>query len=125
MAFQYILANLLALTDSAVGALFLDPTGEMIDFAITDFSPYQVRILGAYLGIHLRQLDRMLVANRLGEAQLLEIEQEGLNILAVPLPDGYAMALLQRSSGALAVARKQLLRAAEEMAAEVLPQPRR
>lgn len=54
MPFQYILANLLAHNDGAVGVLFLDDTGETVDFACSDYSPYQMRVVGAYVGIYLR-----------------------------------------------------------------------
>ncbi len=50
MVFQYVLANLLAHNDHALGALFLDGTGETVDLACgTDFSPYEMRVIGAYL----------------------------------------------------------------------------
>ena len=41
MPFHYILANLIANNEGSVGALFLDPTGETIDLACTEITPYQ------------------------------------------------------------------------------------
>jgi hypothetical protein len=49
MAHEYILANLLAENDGAVGTLFLDETGETVDFACSEFGPYQMKVLGAYV----------------------------------------------------------------------------
>ena len=48
--FQYVLANLIANNDHALGALFLDGSGETVDLACSDFSPYEMRVIGAYLG---------------------------------------------------------------------------
>jgi hypothetical protein len=47
MVFQFILANLLANNDRAVGVLFLDGTGETVDLACSEFTPYDMRIVGA------------------------------------------------------------------------------
>ena len=60
MPFQYILANLLAQNDGAIGALFLDESGETIDLACADLTPFQLRIVGAYVGIYLRQMERVM-----------------------------------------------------------------
>jgi hypothetical protein len=121
MPFHFILGNLLAHTDNAVGALFLDGTGEMVDFASADFSPFQIRVLGAYLGIHLRQLDKILTASELGEAELVQLEHRGLLIHVMPLPDDYFLALLQRPPANASLARRNLLLAAREVAAEMTP----
>src|SRR3954452_14061138 len=87
MVFQYVLANLLAHNDHALGALFLDGTGETVDLACgTDFSPYEMRVIGAYLGIYLRQLERLLASNDLGEARMIHIEKKALHICVVPRP---------------------------------------
>ena len=46
MVFQYVLANLLANNDQALGALFLDGSGETVDLACAEFSPYEMRVIG-------------------------------------------------------------------------------
>lgn len=119
MPFHYILGNLLAKNERAVGALFLDPTGETIDLACSEFNPYQMRVLGAYLGIHLRQAERILSSSWLGEPRMLHVELESLHVHAIPMEDGYYMALIQRPPVAVAQAHRSLRRAAEELAAEV------
>ena len=60
--FQYVLANLLANNDEALGALFLDDNGETVDLACAGYTPYQMRVVGAYLGIYLRQIEKVLTA---------------------------------------------------------------
>ncbi len=113
MPFSYVLANLIARTDRCLGALFLDPSGETIELSCTEISPYQLRILGAYLGIHLRQLDRIAGSNALGEPTVLQIELDGLIVMAAPMPEGYYLVLVQRPPVRSAVARRELLKSAE------------
>lgn len=113
MPFHYILGNLLANNEGAVGAMFLDPGGETIDLAVSaDFTPYQMRILGAYLGIQLRQMHHVLEDNRLGEPALLHVEQDNLHIYASTLPDGYYLVLVQRPPARVAQTRRRLAEAA-------------
>ena len=120
MVFQYVLANLLANNDHALGALFLDGSGETVDLACgTDFTPYEMRVIGAYLGIYLRQLDRVLANNDLGEARMIHIEKKSLHIYVVPLPDGYHLALVQRHPALVARARESLNDAVEQLKREL------
>lgn len=120
MVFQYVLANLLANNDHALGALFLDGSGETVDLACgTDFTPYEMRVIGAYLGIYLRQLERVLANNDLGEARMIHIEKKSLHIYVVPLPDGYHLALVQRHPALVARARESLNEAVEQLKREL------
>ena len=120
MVFQYVLANLLANNDHALGALFLDGSGETVDLACgTDFTPYEMRVIGAYLGIYLRQLERVLTNNDLGEARMIHIEKKSLHIYVVPLPDGYHLAMVQRHPALVARARESLNDAVEQLKREL------
>jgi hypothetical protein len=114
MPFQYILANLLAET-GAVGVLFLDETGETVDVSCSEFTPDEMRIVGAYLGIYLRQLATFLQNHRAGIPELIHIEKEKLHIYATPLPDDYYLVLVQRPPAVVAQARRCLVRAAKEL----------
>ena len=120
MVFQYVLANLLAHNDHALGALFLDGTGETVDLACgTDFSPYEMRVIGAYLGIYLRQLERLLASNDLGEARMIHIEKKALHIYVVPLPEGYHLALVQGHPAMVAHAKETMALAVEQLRQEL------
>jgi len=119
MVFQYVLANLLANNDHALGALFLDGTGETVDLACADFSPYEMRVIGAYLGIYLRQLEKVLANNELGEARMIHIEKRTLHIYVVPLPDGYHLALVQRHPALVGRARDSLNEAVAQLTREL------
>ncbi|HVS02420.1 MAG TPA: hypothetical protein VMT16_06595 [Thermoanaerobaculia bacterium] len=114
MPFQYILANLLAET-GAVGVLFLDETGETVDVACSDFTPYEMRVLGAYLGIYLRQLGGFLAKSALGAPRLVHVEKAKLHIYAIPLPEDYYLVLVQRRPNLVGKAFLRLQRAADEL----------
>ena len=117
--FQFVLANLLANNNDALGALFLDGTGETVDLACADFSPYEMRVIGAYLGIYLRQLERVLANNELGETRMIHIEKRALHIYVVPLPDGYHLALVQRHPALVGRARESLNDAVQQLVREL------
>lgn len=120
MVYQYVLANLLANNDHALGALFLDGSGETVDLACgTGFSPYEMRIIGAYLGIYLRQLEKVLANNDLGEPRMIHIEIKALHVYVVPLLDGYHLALVQRYPALVARARDTLNAAVEQLKREL------
>jgi len=108
MAFEFILANLLANNAEVVGVLFLDGSGETVDLACSEFTPYQMRVLGAYLGIYLRRLEKLLASNNLGAARLIHIEKQAVHIYAMPLADGYYLALVQRHPALVARTRHSM-----------------
>lgn len=115
MPYDFILARLLAQTDGAAGVLFLDDSGETVDLAVSDFTPFQMKVLGAYLGIHLRQLRRVLESLGAGEPREVHIERDRAHVYAVPMNDGYAVALVQHRPGLSAVAQQNLHAAAREL----------
>lgn len=120
--FQYVLANLLAANEGAVGVLFLDGNGETVDLACSDFGHYEMRVIGAYLGIYLRQLDKLLAASgggELGRPRVIHIEKRAVHIYAMALPDGYYLALVQRQPALVARARRTLADAVEQLRQEL------
>ncbi|MGE0641545.1 MAG: hypothetical protein AB7G12_10840 [Thermoanaerobaculia bacterium] len=119
MAFEYVLANLLAQNDGAVGVLFLDDTGETVDFACSDFSPYQMRVVGAYVGIYLRQTEKFLASTDLGSPQFLHVEKDNLHLYTMPLPDGYYLVLVQRRPALTAKARRTMEDACSQLQSEL------
>ena len=78
-----------------------------------------MRVIGAYLGIYLRQLERLLANNDLGETRMIHIEKPALHIYVVPLPDGYHLALVQRHPALVARARASLDDAVEQLTREL------
>jgi hypothetical protein len=117
--FQFVLANLLANNQDCLGVLFLDGTGETVDMACAGLSPYEMRVLGAYLGIYLRQLEKVLTGNHLGKPQLVHIEESAAHVFAVPLPDGYYLAMVQRQPALVARSRASLEEAVRQLEREL------
>ena len=119
MPFQYVLANVLADHPEALGVLFLDDSGETVDFACVDESPYEIQLLGAYLGIYLRQLGEIVEKANLGPIRNLYIERRDRHFHVAVLPDGYCLALVQRHPALVASSRERLNRAARAIARAV------
>ena len=119
MPFQYILTDLLASNDEAVGAVFLDESGETVDVVCAQYTPHQMRIVGAYLGIYLRQLGKLTQETELGEPEVLQVTNAGLHIFAVPMPDGYCLALLQRNPALVGPSRRSLVEAGRQIQREL------
>lgn len=122
MPFQYVLANLLADHPDAVGVLFLDDAGETVDFACDQESPFEMQLLGAYLGIYLRQVENIVTAADLGTIHWFHIERSRRHLHVTVLPDGYYLVLVQRRPAQIATARESLRRAAVQLAREVFKQ---
>ncbi len=119
MPYHYILGNLLSKNEGAVGVLFLDDSGETVDLACSEFSPYQMKVLGAYVGIYLRQMEAFLGDTQCGPARWLHIEKDELHLYVMPLPDGYYLVLVQRAPGLAARAHRMLLDAREQLTREL------
>ena len=119
MPFQYVLANLLADHPDAVGVLFLDDSGETVDFACAEESPFEMQLLGAYLGIYLRQVGRIAAEYQLGAIRWIHIERRNRHLHVTVLPDGYYLVLVQRQPAQVATARESLRRAAAQLTREV------
>ena len=117
--FQYVLANLLANNDEALGALFLDDNGETVDLACAGYTPYQMRVVGAYFGIYLRQIEKVLLGTEVGQPRLIHIEKKVVHIYAMPLPDGYYLVLVQRHPALVARARATMVEAAAQLTREL------
>jgi predicted regulator of Ras-like GTPase activity (Roadblock/LC7/MglB family) len=119
MPFQYVLANLLSRTPDALGVIFLDDCGETVELASVEWAPFDLRVIGAYLGIYLRQTGAVLEESFLGTPQLVHIEHDNVHLHLMPLPDGYYLALLQKTPTILASTRHAMEQAAEELRREV------
>jgi len=123
MPYQYILADLLARNEGAVGVLFLDDSGETIDMACSEFSPYQMKVVGAYVGIYLRQVQQFLDELGQGAPTWMHVEKESLPLYARPLPDNYYVVLVQRSPALSGRARRTLDAACEQLSKALFGTP--
>jgi hypothetical protein len=115
MSFVGVLNDLLEEATGAVGALFLDESGEVVDMVSRDLPDDEIRILGAYLGIYMRQLAGTVGGARLGKLRSVHLEKASLQMLALALPDGYSLVLVLRRPSPVARARISLAAAGEEL----------
>jgi len=120
MPYQYILANLLAEVDTALGVLFVDDEGETVDMATRDPEDLDLEITGAYLGIYLRRVVSLAQERELGRPRVLFVERPRMTVLASALSGGYSLALVLRTATGLGSSTRSLLRAAADMEREVL-----
>lgn len=119
MPFQYTLANLVAANEGTIAVLFLDETGETVDLACADYTPFEMKITGAYLGIYLRQLAILKESGVIGPTELLHIEKDEIHLFAAPLADGYYLALIQRRPAVVARTLRSLRSARDEIVREI------
>ncbi len=119
MPLQYVLANLLAESPDAISVLLLDDTGEMVEMACSVYRPFDMKVLGAYLGIYLRQIDAIVGGADMGTARLFHIERDRLHFHVSALPQGYFLALVQRRPSLVVEGRRLLEVAAAHLRREV------
>lgn len=119
MPFQYTLANLLANNEGAISVLFLDETGECVDLACSDFTHYEMKITGAYMGIYLRQMQALAERIDCGVPDVVHIEKDLIHLFATALPDGYYLVLVQRRPAMVARSFRTLRVARDEIAREI------
>jgi hypothetical protein len=119
MPFEYILSGLLSATPNSVGALFVDDNGETVHVACSTYTPTEMKVLGAYVGLHIRRVNEYLPVEQNGELELLHIENDGLHVYASPLPEGYYLVLAQKTPGLTAVARRSLASASQALRTEL------
>jgi hypothetical protein len=74
-----------------------------------------MRVVGAYVGIYLRQSETFLAGTNLGRPKFLHVEKEGLHLYSMPLPDGYYLVLVQRRPALAGVARRTMEEACDQL----------
>lgn len=119
MPFQYVLANLLAESPDAVSVLFLDDMGETVEMACSDCLPFDMQVLGVYLGLYLHRICGIVDGAEMGTTRVFHIERDRLHFHVAALPDGYSLALVQRRPTLVGQSRRRLETAAEELRREV------
>lgn len=120
MPFNYVLTNLLVDIPEAVGAIFLDPEGEAVDWVTRHGDPYDLKVEGAYHSIFLRRLGEAGTVTTVGDLDSYVIEGERMAALTQALPDGYYVVLVMHRQGLLGRAQHHLRRAAAVIAREIV-----
>ena len=119
MPFNYLLTNLLVDVPQAVGAIFVDPEGEAVEWVSRHNDPFDLKVEGAYHSIFMRQLEQLTTSVDAGPIDSFVIEGSRLVTLTQALPDGYYVVLVVDRSGSRALALHRLRRAAEVFAKEI------
>jgi hypothetical protein len=120
MPFHYLLTNLLADVPDAIGAIFLDPEGEAVEWVSQrSCDPYELKVEGAYHSIFKRQLEEASRSAEVGPVRSYIFAGRNLMTLTQALPDGYYVLLVVRRSCSPAIASYHLRRAARALAHEL------
>ena len=97
MLFRQILLDLLHTTHGSLGAIFLDSEGESVE-VITErpfeADDHDLRVIGAYQGIFLTQLQRLCDTLNAGTPRRFKVQFEKWNVLSCDLKDGYYLVLV-------------------------------
>jgi hypothetical protein len=120
MPFNYLLTNLMVDVPEAVGAIFLDPEGEAVDWVTRHGDPYDLKVEGAYHSIFKRHLEDAAVSSEIGSMESYVVEGSRLVALTQSLPDGYYLVLVMQRRGSRARALHHLQGAASVIARELL-----
>jgi hypothetical protein len=94
MTFNSLLGNLLADVPQALGAVFVDPEGEAVDWAARAGDPYGLKIEGAYHSIFMRHLHSVSASSGCGSIASVVLAGSRLVTLTQALPDGYHVVLV-------------------------------
>lgn len=118
--FRMILHELIATTNGALAALFLDYEGETVELVCEhDLDDHNLRILGAYQGIFLTQLRAMCNDIGAGDPHRFKVEFETNAVLLSDIKDGYYVVLLVDRAANEGFAWRQLERCREKLIAEM------
>jgi predicted regulator of Ras-like GTPase activity (Roadblock/LC7/MglB family) len=118
LVFRPILSDLVASVDGALAALFIDHQGEAVD-AVGLLPDYDLKVIGAYQGIFLTQMEAIGHAIPLGGLERLKIEWEDSTILNALVDDEYYLILVLRSGANEGIAWNQLARTRERIREEM------
>ena len=115
-----ILHELIATTNGALAALFLDYEGETVELVCEhDLDDHNLRILGAYQGIFLTQLRAMCDNIGAGDLHRFKFEFETNAVLISDIKDGYYVVLLVDRAANEGFAWRQLERCREKLIEEM------
>lgn len=119
MSIQDLLEDLVAKTNGALGAVFVDPEGEAIGLCARTATPYEMRLEAAYHGVFLRRATRLASLAGAGSLRRLTIAGRKMRVLSRPLKGDYYLVLVLEHDASVAVAANTLRRASVEFDREI------
>ncbi len=117
-AFADILRAMVERVPGALGAIFADWDGEMVD-QFAHIPPLEIQLVGAHWGVVLNQTSRSTSSFGFGLVRELLIEGERGTVLVRSVTDKYYVVLAAKSEVHLATARRELERGAETLRGEM------
>jgi hypothetical protein len=115
MIYQQILDALIASLTGLLAAVLLDSEGETVVAAHRAGDEHSHRVLGAYQGIHLRDLARASERSGLGAVRRFSLDFGNMRVHTEALIDGYYVVLLTDDTVAPTLARVELARASADL----------
>jgi hypothetical protein len=119
MTFASLLDSLLADVPHALGAIFVDPEGEAVDWVARAGDPYGLKIEGAYHSIFMRHLHSVSASSGCGGIANVVVAGSRLVTLTQALPDGYHVVLVVDREASHAQALNCLRRSARAIAEQL------
>ena len=117
-AFADILKSIVESVPGALGAIFADWEGEMVD-QFAHIPPIDIQLVGAHWGVVLNQTARSTAVCGFGQVKELLIEGERGMVLIRCVTDRYYVVLTAKSEVHLATARRELERGAATLLGEM------
>jgi predicted regulator of Ras-like GTPase activity (Roadblock/LC7/MglB family) len=117
-AFAEILRAIVERVPGALGAIFADWEGEMVD-QFAHIPPLDIQLVGAHWGVVLNQATRSSQTAGFGAVRELLIEGERGTVLVHSVTESYYVVLTAKSGVHLATARRELERGAETLRGEM------
>ena len=81
MPFSYLLTNLLVDVPQAVGAIFVDPEGEAVEWVTRHGDPFDLKVEGAYHSIFMRRLEELTTGSNAGLIDSFIIRADPLGLV--------------------------------------------
>jgi hypothetical protein len=119
MTFADILRDLVISTEGAIAAIFMDREGEAVQIIGEDFLRDELKVIGAYHGIFLSDVQRICKTLGLGGVESFKIDWEGSTMLNRILPDGYYLVMVLCTGSNEARAWQELERCGERLRSEI------
>jgi predicted regulator of Ras-like GTPase activity (Roadblock/LC7/MglB family) len=117
-AFAAILKSIVERVPGALGAIFADWDGEMVD-QFAHIAPIDIQLAGAHWGVVLNQTSRSTANCGFGPVREILVEGERGLVLIRSVTDRYYVVLTAKSEVHLATARRELERGAATLLGEM------
>lgn len=98
MPFRKLLKELVESIPDAVGAVFADWEGEIVDFYSTEENSDHIKFIGAHHGILLETAKKASASANLGEAICITVKSDKASYVTAPVHDGYYLVLAIKSA---------------------------